>query len=78
VALVQAVPGYTAGGRELANLPPSVRETLAGGPSTAVQPTLAGYVLRAGRSVGTILLGNAVQDVEVRLAPAPRSEGDRP
>ena len=78
VALVQAVPGFTAGGRELANLPPSVQQTLAAGPPTATGTTMATYLLRAARPTGLILQGNAVQDVEVRLAPAPRPEGDRP
>ena len=78
VALVQALPGFTAGGRELANLPPSVQQTLASGPPTAIGTTMATYLLRAARPTGLILQGNAVQDVEVRLAPAPRPEGDRP
>ncbi len=78
VALVHAETGYTAGGRELANLPPSVRQTLAAGPPSATETTMAAYLLRAARPVGVILQGNAVQDVEVRQAPAPRPEGVRP
>lgn len=78
VALIAAEPGFTAGGRELAGLPPSVRNTLASGPPGSVRPTMAGYLLRASRSLPVLLQGDAVRDIEVRLAPNPRAEGVRP
>jgi hypothetical protein len=78
VALIAAEPGFTAGGRELAGLPPSVRHTLASGPPGSVRPTMAGYLLRASRSLPVLLQGDAVRDIEVRLAPNPRAEGVRP
>jgi len=78
VALVAARPGFTAGGRELSNLPGSVRQTLSLGPPGATQPTLAAYLLRQSRRTGIILQGNAVKDVSVRAQPAPRPEKGRP
>jgi hypothetical protein len=78
VALVAAEPGLTAAGQEMAGLPPSVRRTLAGAPPGAVTPTLARYVDRDAREVGLLLQGSAVRDLEIRIPPAPRTEGDRP
>jgi len=78
VALVAARPGFTAGGRELSNLPGSVSQTLSLGPPGATQRTLAAYLLRQSRHTGIILQGNAVKDVSVRAQPAPRPEKGRP
>ncbi len=78
VALVAAEPGLTAGGRELAGLPPSVRRTLAEAPPGAVSPTLATYAARAARDLDLLLQGSAVADLEIRVPPSPRSRGDRP
>ncbi len=78
VALISPEPGFTAGGRELGNLPDSVRRTLAAGPTGVTRPTLAGYLLRDSRPVGMLLQGDAVVDVEVRRPPAPRAERERP
>jgi len=78
VVLIAPELGFTAGGRELPGLPPSVRYTLASGPPGSARPTLAAYLLRDSRPTGVFLQGDAVRDVEVRLSPAPRPEGVRP
>jgi hypothetical protein len=78
VALVAAEPGLTAGGREFAGLPPSVARVLADGPPGAVSATLARYAARAARDLDVLLQGSAVADLEIRIPPRPRPEGERP
>jgi len=78
VAVIAPVPGFTTGGRELDNLPGSVRQTLAAGPPTAAEPTLASYLLRVARPTGLVLEGDAVLDLTVSHPPAPRAKEDRP
>jgi hypothetical protein len=78
VALVAPEPGLTAGGREYADLPGSVRRTLSRGPVDAVAPTQASYLLRASRRLGVLVLGTAVQELDIAPAPTTHREGVRP
>jgi hypothetical protein len=78
VALIAPGAGFTAAGREMAGLPPSVRRTLAAGPPGSTRPTLAAYLSRDSRPTGMLLQGDAVLEIEVRLPPASRTEGARP
>lgn len=78
VALVVPEPGLTAGGREYADLPGSVRQTLERGPLDVVEATEASYVLRASRRLGALVLGTAIQDVDLSPVPNTYREGARP
>jgi len=78
VALVTPERGFTAGGRELAQLPGSVRSTLASGPPQAMARTQASYILRQARRLDALIVGTAVQDLIVAPQRPIHTEGDRP
>lgn len=78
VALVSPRRSFTARGREFADLPGSVRATLAQGPPHAVESTSASYVARAARSLGVLVVGSAVQDITLRATRPNHAPGDRP
>lgn len=78
VALVSPERGYTAAGRELDQLPGSVRSTLRSGPPGTLERTQASYLLRASRSLDAMVRGTAVHDVICMPQPPIHTEGDRP
>ncbi|MCB1185142.1 hypothetical protein KDM41_17115, partial [bacterium] len=79
LALAILAPGTSlvVEGRELANLPESIAETVQAG-NLGVQRSLADYVLRMDRRLEHLVVGHAVRHLEIKATPAPVGEERRP